>query len=427
MEEEENNSQIEINYHKNQLKIFFESSARYKVITKGRRFGLTKGMANYLIEMMFDKTVKALWVDTTYSNIQRYVERYILPVLKDVPKYYWKWRKKESILEIGDSYCDFRSADRPENIEGFGYNEIILNEAGIILKNRKLWIESIRPMVLDYKANVIIGGTPKGKKHKGEKHLFFELSELCSIEKDWELFQFSTYDNPLIDVEEIKQLEREIASSIRDQEIYGKFIDVNEQAIIKKEWWQYYRNESYKSDNIIGIYQSWDTAFKKNEENDFSVCTTWAVTKNKYYLINVYRERLTFPELKRIAVQLYMKYNPVEILIEDKASGTSLIQELKSESLLPIKEIKVDGDKIARANAVTPLIENGKVFIDENAKWKKDFVDECEDFPNGQFDDQVDSTTQFLNYIKTKTISTDSSVRVIRYKKPKRNFRNTRG
>lgn len=423
---DEENSEIRLRYHKSQIKIFFKAKKRYKVITKGRRFGLTKGMANYLIEMMLDGVGACLWVDTTYGNIQRYVERYIIPELKNIPKEYWKWRKKESILELGDSYCDFRSADRPQNIEGFGYKLIILNEAGIILKNRKLWVESIRPMVMDYKANVIIGGTPKGKKHKGEPHLFYELSQLCKTDKKWELFQFSTYDNPLIDIEEIKQLENEIAASIREQEIYGRFIDTLESSILKREWWRYYKGESYRSEKITGIYQSWDTAFKKNEENDYSVCTTWAVTENKYYLVNLYRARMSFPEIKRIAVQLAMKYEPSEILIEDKASGTSLIQELESETRLAIKKIKVDADKISRANAAAPLIESGRVMIDEGASWKKEFVDECEEFPNGQFDDQVDSVTQFLNYIKTKHEG-KTEIRTVKYKRKKRNYRGVRG
>lgn len=417
--------EIVLKYHEQQRKIFFESGARYKVVTKGRRFGLTHGMANYLMDRMFDGPISCLWVDTTYSNIQRYVERYITPTLKVLPGEMWKWRKKESILEIGDSYCDFRSADRPENIEGFGYKLIILNEAGIILKNKKLWTESIRPMVMDYKADVIIGGTPKGKVNKGEKHFFYELAEMCETDKEWQLFEFSTYDNPLIDPEEVKQLEKEISASIREQEIYGKFIDVNEDSIIKSTWWQYFEGEEYRKEKILGIYQSWDTAFKKSEEHDYSVCTTWVVTKNRYYLINVFRSRLDFPEMKRKAIELAEKYKPNEILIEDKASGISLIQELRNETRLPIKAIKVDKDKIARANSVTPIIETGKVALDDKAEWKKEFIDECEQFPNGQFDDQVDSTTQFLNYIKTKAGS--SEIRVIRYKPKKRDFSKVRG
>jgi predicted phage terminase large subunit-like protein len=88
------------------------------------------------------------------------------------------------------------------------------------------------------------------------------------------------------------------------------------------------------------------------------------------------------------------------VLIEDKASGISLIQELESGTRIPVKKIKIDSDKVSRCHSITPLIEAGKVFIDNLADWKNDFIDECESFPEGQFDDRVDSVTQFLNYAR---------------------------
>lgn len=153
--------------------------------------------------------------------------------------------------------------------------------------------------------------------------------------------------------------------------------------------------------------QSWDTAFKKNQENDYSVCTTWLVGQNGYYLLDLWKDRVEFPELKRKVVELSEKHNANEILIEDKASGQSLIQELQRETRLPIKAIKVEQDKIARVHAVTPLIEAGRVFLPKEkyppegrTSWLKDFIDECSDFPNGEFDDVVDSMSQFLLNVK---------------------------
>lgn len=398
--EEENN--IELTFHKNQLDIFYNSKARYKIIAKGRRFGLTKGMANYIIDRMLTSKIAVLWVDTTYSNIQRYVERYIIPELNNLPNNEWKWRKKESILELGMSYCDFRSADRPENIEGFGYNLIILNEAGIILKNNRLWLESIRPMVMDYKAEVIIGGTPKGKRVKNnETHYFYELSEYAKKTKGWKFYNYSSYDNVLIEADEIDELVKEMSPALRGQEIYGKFVDVETEGIIKIKWFNFYENESeIFRKKIFKRVQSWDTAFKSKQENDYSVCTTWIVTENKYYLVNVWRGRAEFPELKRKVIELYEKHLPNEILIEDKASGQSLIQELRSNTRMPIKPIKVDIDKIARVHSITPVIETGKVSLYNQAEWLKDFLAECEDFPNCEFDDQIDSMSQFLNYMR---------------------------
>jgi phage terminase large subunit-like protein len=87
-------------------------------------------------------------------------------------------------------------------------------------------------------------------------------------------------------------------------------------------------------------------------------------------------------------------------LVEDRASGQSLLQELKSATTLPVLAVKVDSDKLSRAQAVTPLIEAGKVFLPESAPWLADYIDELATFPTGNYDDAVDSTTQALNYLR---------------------------
>jgi predicted phage terminase large subunit-like protein len=190
----------------------------------------------------------------------------------------------------------------------------------------------------------------------------------------------------------------EISPSLRDQEVFGKFVDKEGKGIISSSWWKFYDPSTLYEQRVLKKIQSWDTAFKANEGNDYSVCTTWVVTPSGYYLTDLFRERLEFPELKRKAAMLFEAHKVNEVLIEDKASGQSLIQELKNETRLPIKPIKIDADKIARVHAVTPLIEAGKVYLPLNAPWVKDFVNECEDFPDSEFDDVVDSVSQFLNY-----------------------------
>ncbi|MBE0572981.1 MAG: phage terminase large subunit [Ignavibacteriaceae bacterium] len=416
------NLELEIGYHTNQEKIFFESGARFKVIAKGRRFGLTRGFANYIIEQMLDGISPILWVDTVYGNIERYVERYFIPTLKSLPKNLWKYRANRNDLKIGNSVCDFRSADNPENIEGFGYALIVINEAGIVLKNRNLWSESILPMILDQKARVLIGGTPKGKtvKRTKEKHLFYELfekgskSNVQSLKQEWKAFNYSSYDNPLLDPKEIDELVKEISPALRDQEIYGKFVDAETAGIIKHDWWRYYEDENkLYEQRVLKKVQSWDTAFKKNQENDYSVCTTWLVGVNAFYLIDMWKGRVEFPELKKKVVELYELHKINEILIEDKASGQSLLQELQRNTRLPIKPIKVEQDKIARVNAITPFIEAGRIILPQNKYWLKSFTDECEEFPNGEFDDVVDSMSQFLLNEKGKPTGDYKSIKHI--------------
>jgi len=166
--------------------------------------------------------------------------------------------------------------------------------------------------------------------------------------------------------------------------------------IIKLEW---FAEKYYKVLPPVEYYiQSWDTAFKTGKENDYSVCTTWAVCKTGFYLVDRYKAKIEFPELKRILITLANQYKPSAILIEDKASGQSLIQELIRGTRLPIKAIKVDTDKISRVHAVTPTIEIN-MYLPEDAPWLRDYIDNLLVFPNGAHDDDVDSTSQALNYM----------------------------
>jgi predicted phage terminase large subunit-like protein len=169
-----------------------------------------------------------------------------------------------------------------------------------------------------------------------------------------------------------------------------------EGVIFRREWWRYYREQPA----CMRVIESWDTSFKCGCDNDYSVCTTWGVTAAGYFLLCLWRRKVEFPELKRRAKWLAEEWKPSVILIEDRAFGQSLIQELKYANNLPIVPIKVDADKITRAHAVTPLIEAGKVFLPEAAPFMNGCIDEHAMFPNGVNDDQGDSTTQALNYLR---------------------------
>ena len=216
-----------IEYHSGQDKVFFGSKERRRVVTKGRRWGFTKGSAQFIIEQMLSKDITVLWGDTVTSNIYNYVERYFLPILSRLPNSLWEWKKQERKLYINKSTCDFRSADQPENWEGFGYNIVILNEAGIILKNQYLWNNAVRPMLMDYPDSlVIIGGTPKGK------NLFFDLYNKTFNEPGWDGFNFTSFDNPYLAKEEIDELIKELPEGVVRQEIYAEFSDVSSQVLI---------------------------------------------------------------------------------------------------------------------------------------------------------------------------------------------------
>jgi len=168
--------------------------------------------------------------------------------------------------------------------------------------------------------------------------------------------------------------------------------------LIKREWWKYYK----EIPSYTAKYQSLDTAIKTKEENDYTACITMVVTKTGYYITDVWRFKVEAPELKRAVIQQYHKELPTAVIVEDKASGQGLIQEIKRETSIPIIGIQVSGDKKERLNAQSPTIEAGKVYLPENAGWVVDFVDELSAFPSGRHDDQIDALSQLLKYAKEK-------------------------
>jgi predicted phage terminase large subunit-like protein len=165
------------------------------------------------------------------------------------------------------------------------------------------------------------------------------------------------------------------------------------------------------------IIMSVDTAFKTGEENDYSVCTTWYrfmhEEKEAYYLKSVLRERLEFPKLKEKIHELAKRYKPNKLVIEDKASGQSLIDELKQDAYLKniILPVNPDRDKVSRAYSITPTVEQELVFLPVDAHWSAVLKSELAIFPNGAHDDQVDSFVQALQFFTGKlTDTTEPSI-----------------
>lgn len=166
--------------------------------------------------------------------------------------------------------------------------------------------------------------------------------------------------------------------------------------IIKRDWWRYYDMPPSDFQRVI---HSWDTAFKGTRGADYSVCTVWGETPFGYYLLDLWRGKVEFPELKRTAMAMYDRDRPHAILVEDAASGQSLTQALQRDTRLPIIPVKADRDKRSRVHAISPLIESGRAYIPEEAPWVQDYVEEMARFPSGAHDDQVDSSSQALLWL----------------------------
>ena len=165
--------------------------------------------------------------------------------------------------------------------------------------------------------------------------------------------------------------------------------------ILKSEWWVPWEKNDLP--DIEYVIQSWDTAFSTKEKSSYSARTTWGVFREEGQInaivLDMWYDRVTYPELRSIAQESYNEYQPDAVLIEKKASGQSLLQDLRMAGV-PVLEYSPDRDKEARAHASSALLEDGRIWFPSSKKWAKNLIDICAAFPAGDNDDIVDTCTQ---------------------------------
>jgi len=226
---------------------------------------------------------------------------------------------------------------------------------------------------------------------------------------EWEVIEFPAIlpsGNPLWPgfwkKQELEALKAELPVSKWEAQ-YQQNPTSEEGAIIKRDQWQIWADsDPPPCDYVI---QSWDTAFEKTNRSDYSACTTWGVfykedrngdEKPNIILLDAYKQRLEFPELKKKALEMWKEWNPDTLIIEKKAAGSPLIYELRKIGI-PLSEYTPSkgSDKIARVNAISDLFASGVVWCPET-RWAEEVMEEMASFPNGDHDDLVDSSSQAL-------------------------------
>jgi predicted phage terminase large subunit-like protein len=176
-------------------------------------------------------------------------------------------------------------------------------------------------------------------------------------------------------------------------------------AMIKRHWVRRYSSAPHKGD-VLQVLQSWDTAMKGGPGNDYSVCTTWAQTRDcKMYLLDVWRGRVDYPTLKAKVLALHEEWRPLTILVEETGTAIGLIDELGYQCY-GLVGVKPDRDKIARMAIASAKFEAGNVYLPETAPWLSDFEAELFAFPGSRHDDQCDSISQALNDQRAESLAT---------------------
>ena len=232
-------------------------------------------------------------------------------------------------------------------------------------------------------------------------------SQKEALADQWEMIEFPAIfpetDNPLWPEFLPKEELLKVKSSIPGIKWNAQWMQnptAEEGAIIKRDWWKRWKHKSIPP--VKYIMQSYDTAFSKNQTADFSAISTWGVFKPSedapdcLILLDCQKGRWDFPELKEIAMREYTYWECDMVLIEAKASGTPLTQELRRIGIPVVNYSPTRGhDKHSRMHSVAPIFESGMVYAPEKA-FAEDMIEECASFPFGANDDLCDTMTQAL-------------------------------
>lgn len=194
----------------------------------------------------------------------------------------------------------------------------------------------------------------------------------------------------------LEQLRRELGPAVFAAQ-YQQDPVAPEGNLLRWEWFSNYDWEVVR-DEYQKVVQSWDTAMSAAPTSDFSVCTTWGFQGGRWFLLDVFRQRLDYPDLRKAIVRLHRQWSADQVLIEDAGSGKSLWQEFRQNG--PIRPVMCSATDNKEDRFVGSLgeVEDGRIVLPIEASWLPAFRSELKAFPAGRYDDQVDSFSQFVGW-----------------------------
>jgi predicted phage terminase large subunit-like protein len=376
--------------HKNQKEVS-KSDARWKILCAGRRFGKTRLGIHMCMEVALNGG-RAWWIAPTFA-IARVGWRALENAAYSFPP---EIQPKVSLANMevtfpngGSISC--KSADNPQRLRGEGLDFLVMDEAAFIKPD--VWQEVLRPTLTERKGSALFISTPMGMNN-----WFFDLWETAGNSPNWERFQYSTYDNPAIDPEEIDSAKDEVGSIVFAQEYLAEFVDAG-QGMLKPEWMQYFQvqDRMYKGGGSqwqpeeMVHFGAADLAVTTNTQSDYTVVISYAMSPDmKLYVEDMQRIKIEGPDIIPMINNMYKKYRWAYVCMEKQGFTKTFIQEAQRRGMR-VREMDASKDKITQAMPLSARMEAGDVLFRSNASWLEDLERELMTFPVGRNDDIVDA------------------------------------
>ena len=387
-------NQLDVKLHPAQLEIF-NSTARFKVVSAGRRFGKSRLAAWILIiKALQSESKDVFYIGPTFQQAKDIMWNMLKELLHDTDLIETTHENTATMKLVNGRRISLKGSDRPDTLRGVGLAYVVLDEYASM--KVEVWEQIIRPTLADVKGGALFIGTPAGKNH------FYDLYLAADKDEDWESFQYTSTDNPLIDPEEVEVARRTMSTQAFRQEFEASFVSFTG-GIFKNEWIKYDDEEPEDGNFVIAVdpagYESVEKERGiKGSKLDETAIAIVKICADRWWVKDILHGRWGIKETATKILQAAIENQATTVGIESGALKNAILPYLEDEMRsqgrwVVITDVTHGGKK--KADRITwslqGRMEHGKIKFNKGA-WNRPFESQLLEFPtSGTHDDMVDS------------------------------------
>ncbi|MES2211016.1 MAG: phage terminase large subunit [Chloroflexota bacterium] len=391
--------------HVGQLEVF-NDPARFKVVCCGRQWGKTTLGAVECVDVAA-RGGSVWWVAPSFP-VGELGWIVIEALCRQIPGARFEGRPVWRVTLPTGGTIQLRSADNPDSLRGATLDHVVFDEAA--MAKQGAW-PVLRPTLAIRGGTATFISTPKGLNWFND---LFEDAERRSL---WARWRFPSTSNPHLPDEEVEKAKAEMSSFIFAQEYLAEFVSASS-GLFRAEWFKYWHTPE-GSPEIYAVGDNWvpkakcrvfstvDLAWSQDEDADFTVISTWAMTpERQLLLLDVTRGHYEAHQMGPILQGVYERHRPAYMVVERTTKQLAIVADLEATGL-PIREVRPDKDKISRALPAVARMESGNVWFPARSDWMRDLEEEVLAFPLGRHDDFVDTLAYAVLQIAKRSVYED--------------------